>query len=100
MIVEYLRYSIPQDRQAAFVRDYDAALAELMKSPYALGFDLCQCVEDKAEFIPRIEWSSAEDYLQGFRKGPEFRAFFAHIQPYLPMIGEMRHYDRLSRSGP
>ena len=48
-----------------------------------------------AQFILRIEWTSAEDHMQKFRKSEEFRAFFAHIRPYLKDISEMRHYERV-----
>ncbi|MBP1849999.1 putative quinol monooxygenase [Rhizobium halophytocola] len=95
MIVEYLRYEIDAARQAAFVSAYKAAETPLLASPYATSFDLCQCVEDPAHFILRIEWTSAEDHMQRFRASQDFRAFFAHIQPYLKDIREMRHYQRL-----
>jgi heme-degrading monooxygenase HmoA len=95
MIVEYLRYSIPEDRQDAFIKNYDAARGPLMRSPHAKGFDLCQCVEDKTQFILRIEWTSVEDHLNGFRKSPEFQEFFGHIRHYVSAIDEMRHYAPL-----
>ncbi len=98
MIVEYLRYTIPEGQQAAFIRDYDAARGPLMRSPYATAFELCQCVDDKTQFTLRIEWTSAEDHLKGFRSSPEFQEFFGHIRPYISAINEMRHYDLLLRS--
>ena len=95
MIIEYLRYSIPAELQDAFVRDYTAAKAALLRSPYALGFDMAQCSEDAGSFILRIEWTSAEDHLTGFRGSAEFREFFGHIRAYLGHIDEMRHYTPL-----
>jgi heme-degrading monooxygenase HmoA len=100
MIIEYLRYTIPKDHQAAFVADYDAARGPLTRSPYAMGFELCQCVDDKTQFILRIEWTSAEDHLTRFRKSPEFQEFFGHIRQYLSAINEMRHYKTLLRLEP
>lgn len=94
MIVEYLRYTVDEARQDAFLADYQAAMAPLMSSPFATAFELCQCVEDPSQFILRIEWTSAEDHLQGFRSSDPFKAFFAHIKPYLDDISEMRHYER------
>ena len=93
MTVEYLRYAVPADRQADFIRDYTAAREPLLQSPYAREFEMCQCIEDPSQFILRILWTSAEDHLQKFRASPEFRAFFGHIRPYLGMIVEMRHYE-------
>lgn len=92
MIVEYIRYEIDADRQDQFIADYRAASEPLLASPYALSFDMCQCVEDPTQFTLRIEWTSAEDHMNGFRGSAEFKAFFGHIKPYLKDIQEMRHY--------
>jgi heme-degrading monooxygenase HmoA len=93
MIVEYIRYMIPAGHQAEFIRDYSAAREPLMRSPYALDFEISQCAEDGAQFIVRIEWTSADDHLKKFRTSAEFREFFTHISPYVSMIEEMRHYE-------
>lgn len=94
MIVEYLRYEIDAPRQAQFMKDYEAAAVPLMASAHSVSFDMCQCVEDPSQFILRIEWSSAEDHLQGFRKSAEFKEFLPHIRPYIDDIKEMRHYTK------
>ena len=94
MIVEYIRYQIDHDRQAQFIADYAAAADPLLASPHALSFDICQCVEAPDQFILRIEWTSAEDHLQKFRKSAHFRDFFTHVKPYYDDILEMRHYQR------
>jgi heme-degrading monooxygenase HmoA len=99
MIVEYLRYSIPEDRQADFVKDYDAARMPLMRSPFATSFEMAQCADDKTQFILRIGWTSADDHMQGFRKSAEFREFFGHIREYVSCIDEMRHYHHLLPPG-
>ena len=95
MIVEYLRYTIPAERQADFVAAYEAAMEPLIRSEHAQAFELCQCVDEPASFILRIEWTSAEAHMQGFRGSAEFREFFSHIRGFLPEISEMRHYERL-----
>ena len=95
MIVEYLRYEIDDARQEAFVADYKAASEPLLSSPYAHTFEICQCVEDPRQFILRIEWTSAEDHLKGFRGSSEFKAFFGHVRRYISDISEMRHYTKL-----
>jgi hypothetical protein len=56
-------------------------------------------VEAPASYILRIEWDSAEGHMQGFRRGPEFPAFFAAIRPYVGEIAEMRHYALTSVGG-
>jgi heme-degrading monooxygenase HmoA len=94
VIVEYLRYTVPLGREADFIRDYSAASEPLLRSPYALGFEMCQCSDDSTKFILRIEWTSAEDHMKKFRGSAEFREFFRHVQPYFGMIDEMRHYEK------
>lgn len=100
MIVEYIRYVVPEERGAAFVEAYDAARGPLMASPHCTSFDLCRCFEDPTQFVLRIEWTSAEDHMQGFRGSPEFREFFALVKPFYDDIREMRHYERLLEGAP
>ena len=95
MIIEYLRYTVPEDRAAAFVEAYAAASEPLLSSPHCLSFDLARCVEDPTRFVLRIEWTSADDHLKGFRGSEPFKAFFAHVKPFVEAIDEMRHYERL-----
>lgn len=93
MIVEYIRYTIPADRRAAFERGYAEAEAPLAASPHCLGYELARCAEDPTQYVLRIEWDSAEGHLQGFRRSAEFRTFFAAIRPFVDDIAEMRHYE-------
>ncbi len=100
MIVEYLRYEIDEPRRAAFEDAYAAAQDALRASPHCLGWELARCLEDPGQYVLRIEWDSAEGHLQGFRRSPEFRTFFAAIGPYVGDIREMRHYEQTPiRSG-
>lgn len=99
MIVEYLRYHIDAARQADFIAAWREAEGPLRASPFALSLDMAQCVKDPTQFILRIEWTSAEDHMQGFRGSAEFRAFLAHVRPYIGDIAEMRHYARLIPQG-
>lgn len=94
MTVEYIRYTVPEAQQDNFLRAYAEARAPLLRSPYALEFEICQCDEDATQFILRIQWTSAEDHMEKFRGSAEFREFFGHIRPFLGMIDEMRHYTR------
>lgn len=95
MIVEYLRYTIDAGRAEEFIAAYDRATTPLLSSPHCLAFDLSRCVEDSSQFILRVEWTSAEKHLKGFRGSAEFRAFFAEVKPFVGDIEEMRHYERL-----
>jgi hemoglobin len=90
MIVEYIRYEISDPQP--FLHGYESARGALDTSPYCLAYELSRCTEEPSSFILRIEWSSAADHLDGFRRSPEFAAFLAAVRPFIPNIREMRHY--------
>ena len=91
MIVEYIRYEVSDAE--SLVRAYETARASLDASPHCLAHELSRCSEAPKSFILRIEWDSSEGHLQGFRKSPEFAAFFGAVRPFLEQIREMRHYE-------
>ena len=93
MIVEYTRYRIPPDRREAFVGAYQQAAGYLSASPHCLSYELSHCVEDHEHYILRIEWKSAQEHLEGFRKEPGFQEFFRLVGPFVHDIEEMRHYE-------
>jgi quinol monooxygenase YgiN len=92
VVIEYIRYRVPEPRAQALVEAYREAQASLEASPHCLGFELSRCTEAPESFVLRIHWDSEEGHLQGFRKGPEFGAFFRAVQPFLENVEEMRHY--------
>src|SRR5262245_60001770 len=96
MIVEYTRYSIADNRSAAFLEAYKEAAESLRESPHCISFELSQCVEEKNRFILRIEWKSAAEHFQGFRKSPSFENFYRLVQPFFDDIEEMQHYELTS----
>ena len=61
---------------------------------------LSRCLDEPACYLLRITWTSVDEHLIGFRKGPEFGAFFAEIKPYIEDIEEMRHYTATAIAGP
>jgi quinol monooxygenase YgiN len=95
MVIEYVRYAIPADKADEFVAAYATAGEALRKSSHCLGFELSRCMEEPTSFILRIEWDSVEGHMEGFRKSPEFRAFFASVRPFVGQLEEMRHYNRI-----
>ncbi len=94
MILEYIRYRIPAEDQAAFLAAYTASVPHLVSAPQCLSYELSQCDEETDRFIMRIEWTSLNDHLQGFRHGPHFPPFLTAIRPFIPCIEEMQHYHR------
>lgn len=98
MVIEYIRYDVPEEQRAAFVAAYDSAATELSASPHCLRYEISQGVEEPQHFVVRIEWDSVEGHEQGFRKSPEFRSFFEKVKPFFALIQEMKHY-RAHRQG-
>ena len=96
MIVEYVRYAIPPERQPAFERDYATGAEALRASRHCEAFELSRCVDDPTQYVLRIEWDSPEGHMQGFRRSPEFQRFLAAIRPHVGDIAEMRHYAALA----
>ena len=94
MIVEYIRYQIPEDQAAAIVQAYQQAEVSLKASVHCLEYELTRCQEDGTQFILRIVWDSAQGHLEGFRKSPEFAPFLQAVRPFVPAVLEMRHYQR------
>jgi heme-degrading monooxygenase HmoA len=93
VIVEYIRYALTAHTGEELVDGYRAAQAQLAAAPEALGWELSRCIDDPSQFILRIEWTSAEDHMQRFRKGAQFPPFLAAIRPFIGEIAEMRHYE-------
>lgn len=92
MSIEYIRYKISPDAHDEFLAAYAEASKSLDQSEYCLGYELSQCEEESERYILRIEWTSTQDHLQGFRKSSPFRSFLAHVRPYVGNIEEMQHY--------
>jgi quinol monooxygenase YgiN len=93
MIVEYVRYTIPAERAAAFEAAYAQAASALDRSAHCRAYDLARCVGEPTAFTLRIAWDSLEGHLQGFRAGPEFPTFYAAVAPFVDAVAEMRHYQ-------
>ena len=99
MVVEYIRYRIDARRRDQFEGAYAEAGHSLAASSHCLAYEVGRGVEDPESYIVRIEWDSVEGHEQGFRQSPEFRAFFACVQPFVDDIEEMRHYQQLDGAG-
>jgi len=93
MIVEYIRYALAPGASAAFEQAYAEAAVSLDQSEHCLGYELCRCAEEASRYILRIEWTSAEGHMQGFRNSALFAPFFKAVRPYVGQIEEMRHYQ-------
>ena len=95
MIVEYIRYTIEAARTEEFLSAYATATQSFRDSKHCLAYELSRCTEARENFTLRVEWDSEDGHLKGFRTSPEFKPFFAAIQPFIKDIAEMRHYEVL-----
>jgi heme-degrading monooxygenase HmoA len=93
VIVEYIRYRVPEERAEEFEQAYAAAAKVLHTSPHCSGYELSRCVEEPTSYIVRIDWDSMDGHLEGFRKSAEFPTFFAAVRPFFQAIEEMHHYE-------
>ena len=93
MVIEYIRYRIPDERRADFERAYAEAQSSLAESDHCYGWELSHGIEEPDNYILRITWDSVEGHEQGFRKSPEFGPFLQAIRPFIGDIAEMRHYE-------
>jgi quinol monooxygenase YgiN len=92
MIVEYIRYKIPESRHKEFEAAYDKAQASLKASSHCLSYEVSHGIEEPDNYVVRIEWDSEEGHMKGFRTSPEFQTFFAAVRPFFNEIQEMKHY--------
>ena len=100
MTTEYILYRIAPARQPDFVEAITSSCRFLAEDPRCLGYQLSQGEEDPENFIWRIEWTSTEQHLNGFRKSPAFADFFLLVKPFFTDIQEMSHYRPLLSGQP
>jgi truncated hemoglobin YjbI/quinol monooxygenase YgiN len=100
MVIEYIRYRVPPQRQAGFEPAYAQAAEALRAATQCLDYELSRCLDDPECYLLRIAWTSVADHLQAFRGGPHFAAFFTAVRPYVEDIEEMRHYEATTVAGP
>lgn len=92
MVIEYIRYKVESSQRESLIAAYTEAAAQLDASPYCLAYELTECEEEAGQFMLRIEWTSTEEHLLGFRKSELFPSFFASVKGFFTNIQEMRHY--------
>ena len=99
MIIEYIRYGIPAERDQEFRQAYTLAAAALSESDHCQSYELSQCVEDRTQYVLRIEWDTLEGHMKGFRESKDFKPFFEAVGPFVKSIQEMRHYEATDIKG-
>lgn len=100
MVVEYIRYVVPEARAAEFEQAYRQASAALDADTHCLAYEVARGVEEPAHFVVRIEWDSVAGHEEGFRASPHFGPFLAAVRPFFGEIQEMKHYAVRFGQGP
>jgi quinol monooxygenase YgiN len=93
VVLEYIRYVIPDADAQRFEDAYRVAGQVLDNDTHCVGYEVARGVEEPEHFVVRIEWDSVEGHEQGFRASPGFPAFFAAVKPFVSEIKEMKHYE-------
>jgi heme-degrading monooxygenase HmoA len=96
MVVEYIRYRVPEERHREFERAYAQARAALEESSHCLAYEVSHGIEEPDNYVVRIEWDSVEGHEHGFRQSAGFGPFFVAVKPFFEQIEEMRHYELTS----
>ena len=99
MVVEYTRYRVGKDQQQAFEEAYEGAKQYLHESPHCVSYELSHCTEEPERYVLRVEWVSLNEHLKGFRQEPNFKKFFALVQPFISNMEEMQHYQTTAVAG-
>ena len=92
MTIEYIRYKVTLEQREQFIQSYKNASEQLDASEFCKAYELTECEEEAGQFIVRIEWTSSDEHINGFRKSKIFPTFFANVKPFFDNIQEMRHY--------
>jgi heme-degrading monooxygenase HmoA len=95
VIVEYVRYELPADRQRAFEDAYASVGHVIGDSPHCLGWEMHRGVEDPTHYVVRIQWTSRQAHETGFRSSPQFATFFAVVNEFVAYRKEMAHFEIL-----
>ncbi len=70
MIVKYIRYKIPSERQREFEEAYTNPSVSLNASKHCQTYELTRSTEEPELYILRIEWDSLDGHMKGFRISP------------------------------
>ncbi len=94
MVVEYIRYRVPAERHDEFEHAWSHARTALDEAPQCLAYEVSHGVEEPDNYVIRIEWTSLEEHVHGFRGSALFGPFFEACKPFFSQIEEMKHYER------
>ncbi len=95
MSIEYIRFEIEEGNCNSFIKAIRNACEIINAYPACHNYEVTHCEENPSLFIWRIEWTSTEAHLNGFRKHKTFEPFYQLMQPFINSILEMNHYKKI-----
>jgi heme-degrading monooxygenase HmoA len=81
MIIEYIRYTIQEERTHAFAEAYRRAADALEASEHCERYEISRCTEDPTQHVVRIEWIRKTGTCRAFAKA---RSSAASSKPLAP----------------
>lgn len=93
MILEIADFRILPGQQAAFETALQLGIAEaLSQSPGFIRASVQRGLESPERYVLLVEWQTLEDHMQGFRNGPLFAVWRAHIGSFFASPPSMEHF--------
>lgn len=93
MIVELIRYELPEVTVQPFLSAYRTSLPHLLADPHCVEAEVLHGVDEPTRVVIRIVWTSIEGHVEHFTNGPHFASFISPLRPYLKHIVEIAHYQ-------
>jgi len=66
MVIEYVRYTVGEDRSAEFEEAYRRASTVLDGDVHCLGYEVARGVEEPGHYVVRLEWDSVDGHERRF----------------------------------
>jgi quinol monooxygenase YgiN len=92
MIIEYVRYRVPEAEMKAFVGAMDRAQASLALADECRAWEMARGVEEPDTWVLRIEWASLDAHQTGFRTGPHYPDFMRPLRRFNEYLIEAKHF--------
>ena len=96
MIIELIRYRVPEGEESSFELACRKAAKALTRSSHCLGFSLMRATAttERNRYAFTIYWDTPDGHLIGFRQSEDFAEFSRYLGQFAPMIEEDQQYRK------
>jgi heme-degrading monooxygenase HmoA len=95
MVTELARFTAQPGQADVLEQGLRAAMAVIRRGEGCRAIQLLRNIEDPNIFVYEIEWETLEHHTVGFRGGPLFAEYRAHIAGLFVDPVDARHYERV-----